>query len=183
MNKFGKFILCLVPTIGFLAVQIVVTMVVEVVWMLRKLDMSLMAADPSGAMNNVISSMTADGNFIMSVTIISQIAGFIIAVIIYMTVFKQKKLEAPGKVFGPASIVSIIILMISLELTFSCLMIKAYDWIPGIMEGYSEMIESSGLADMTVLSTIATLIMAPLGEELVFRGMTLNLAGRLTKKF
>lgn len=43
---------------------------------------------------------------------------------------------------------------------------------PAWIKAYSEMIEASGIGDLTVLSTIVTLMLAPIGEELVFRGLT-----------
>lgn len=184
MKKIGQFFLCLVPMAGFLAVQIVVTLVVEIVWMVKNVaSLAVTGADAATMTEELVMGMMTDTSALLTITLISQIVGFIIAVLIYRFAFKMKKTEKITAAFGPASIIYIIVLMTAFELVISCLMTKAYDWIPGIMDDYAALMEQAGLGELSLLSSLATLVMAPLGEEIVFRGMTLNLAGRLTKKF
>ena len=54
---------------------------------------------------------------------------------------------------------------------------------PDLMEEYQTMVEESGLGDLTILSTISTLLMAPLSEEIIFRGITLNLSKKAFRYF
>ena len=43
--------------------------------------------------------------------------------------------------------------------------------LPSAMRNYTEMVETSGLSDYSLLWAVSTLILAPLMEETVFRGM------------
>ncbi len=54
---------------------------------------------------------------------------------------------------------------------------------PDLIESYQKMIEESGLSELSLLSTISTLILAPLSEELIFRGITMNLAKKAFRYF
>ena len=57
---------------------------------------------------------------------------------------------------------------------FVTLLLGAADHlVPDIMDEYN-MLMDSGIGGLTLLSSIATLVMAPLGEELIFRGLTLQ---------
>jgi len=46
--------------------------------------------------------------------------------------------------------------------------------VPDIMAEYNMLMEDNGIGSLTFLSTIATLVLAPLSEELIFRGLTLH---------
>ena len=177
MKKFGQLMACFLPLIGFLFIQVVVSIVGSVI-LTTKIMLTEGVTDPFE-----VSEMLLQSDVLMSITIASQVICFIVFLIFYITIFKIRKPENPVKVFGPASPFIVIFLFIGLEALISTLLIVMQGVLPDLMQEYAEMIEKSGLADMTVLSTIATLVMAPLGEELAFRGMTLNLAGRFTKKF
>lgn len=54
---------------------------------------------------------------------------------------------------------------------------------PGLMEAYEEMVEESGIGDLTFWSTVSTLVLAPISEELIFRGITKNLAQKAFRGF
>lgn len=55
--------------------------------------------------------------------------------------------------------------------------------LPGLTNDYNEMIETTGISSLSILSTICTLILAPLAEEVVFRGLTMKMAERAGIKF
>lgn len=43
---------------------------------------------------------------------------------------------------------------------------------PTLTAQYEKLIDVRGIADLTILSTLASLLLAPLGEEIIFRGLT-----------
>jgi len=55
--------------------------------------------------------------------------------------------------------------------------------LPEMIESYSQLMEESGIAELTVASAIATVILAPLGEEIVFRGITMEYLRRAGAPF
>lgn len=176
MKKVGEFFACFLPLLGFLAIQVGVAMIGGIV---KGVSLAMQGVTSQDALEEAL----LGSDYLMEITIASQLVCFIIFLIFYRVIFKIKKPESPAKVFSATSPLLIIILFVAVEAITSSILIKVSVLIPDLMQQYAEMIEKSGLADMTVLSTIATLVLAPLGEELAFRGMTLNLAGKFTKKF
>ena len=175
-NKVGRFFACFLPLLGFLAIQVAVAMAGG---MVKGVSLVLKGVTDAKAMEEAM--MATD--YLLVITIVSQVVTFIVFLIFYIFIFKIRKPESPAKVFSAKSPILIMLLLASAEAIISILLMNAYNVFPKIMEEYAKLIEQSGLADMSVLSTIATLVLAPLGEELAFRGMTLNLAGKFTKKF
>ncbi len=176
MKKVGEFFACFLPLLGFLAIQVGVAMIGGIV---KGVSLAMQGVTSQDALEEAL----LGSDYLMEITIASQLVCFIIFLIFYRVIFKIKKPESPAKVFSATSPLLIIVLFVAVEAITSSILIKVSVLIPDLMQQYAEMIEKSGLADMTVLSTIATLVLAPLGEELAFRGMTLNLAGKFTKKF
>ena len=176
MKKVGEFFACFLPLLGFLAIQVGVAMLGGIV---KGVSLAMQGVTSADALEEAL----LGSDYLMKITIVSQLVCFIIFLIFYRVIFKIKKPEFPAKVFSATSPLLIIVLFVAVEAITSSILIKVSVLIPDLMQQYAEMIEKSGLADMTVLSTIATLVLAPLGEELAFRGMTLNLAGKFTKKF
>ena len=54
---------------------------------------------------------------------------------------------------------------------------------PNLMEDYNLLMEQTGIADRTVLSTISTIVFAPICEEVIFRGLTYKFARRAGLNF
>lgn len=54
---------------------------------------------------------------------------------------------------------------------------------PSLMQGYIDLMERGGLTETTWLLLFSTAIMAPLVEELLCRGITLRIAGKVSTKF
>lgn len=54
---------------------------------------------------------------------------------------------------------------------------------PDLMKEYAEIMKAAGITDMTVVVFIATVIFAPIGEELLCRGIIFRLAGKVSPKF
>lgn len=54
---------------------------------------------------------------------------------------------------------------------------------PSVMNDYVELVESSGMASYSILWAISTLILPPLLEETVFRGLILQYLGKTGAKF
>lgn len=51
------------------------------------------------------------------------------------------------------------------------------------MKSYIELMETAGLLEMNLIAFVAAGIMAPIGEEILCRGIMLRLAGKVSSKF
>lgn len=54
---------------------------------------------------------------------------------------------------------------------------------PGLMEAYSNLVDSSGLTDYSVMWALCTVILPPLTEEMIFRGLVLGYLQRAGMPF
>lgn len=174
MKKIGWFLFCLVPMISMLAIQIGVEILVLLA---HTIKLTLMGKDPA------LISFSDYAEVTMPSIVASQIIVLIVALLIYIFVFNNKKLHPFKKTFSMATIPALIMFTVGFAIIVTCVLNVAYSIVPEVMEKYEEMMEQSGLTDMSVISTVATLILAPISEELVYRGITLSLAHRVSGKF
>ena len=191
MKKFGKFLLCFVPMIAFLEINTLVSSIALIYYILVDPDFwsnitSTASINFAENYKNVSNSMLAaldDTNFLIAATIAYQVLAIILGVIFYRFVFKQKKLENPGKCLGWRCPVYIVAFSIAIEALIGCLLCYSSVVFPRVIENYSKMMEQYGFVELTLASAIATIFLAPVCEEMIFRGMTLKLAGKFTDKF
>ena len=75
---------------------------------------------------------------------------------------------------SPASILWKVIAAFALQHFITIIMTVINAAAPRLMEEYSEMVETSGLAEYSVMWALSTLILPPLTEETIFRGLILR---------
>ncbi len=180
MKKVGQFLACFLPFIIFLVIQFIVTLVVEVGVIVKYF------AENGGFGDDYLDfiiGLATDTDFLLKVTVSFQIVALIVGAILYYFAFKEKNIENPLKVVGGPGALYIICAFVGVEFFVGFLLQLLFVVAPEIMESYQKLIEQSGLGDMTLFSTIATLVMAPLAEELYFRGMTFKFARKFTSNF
>ena len=179
-NGFGKFILSILPLVAFEAIMTMVQLAA-----MAGIFVYLLFIKRS-AIEYIYDEFMdiALGSGLMGLTLLSQGVTLIVFLIVYLKVFlKNRKLESPAKVFDIKGIIFLIIGFSGVEIAVSSILGLVEAAFPKSMESYASFIEQSGLADLTFVSVIATIIMAPILEEIVFRGMTMRLARRFTSSF
>ena len=72
---------------------------------------------------------------------------------------------------------------IGLQLVIDFLLNIAALAFPNAMEAYSQLVETVGIGETTWISLLATVILAPISEELLFRGLTLRFLRSAGVKF
>lgn len=77
----------------------------------------------------------------------------------------------------------IILLGMLLQVLVSAVLNIIYVLAPELLANYMQMMQSVGLGEMSWFIILATVILAPIGEELLCRGIMLKLAGKVTDKF
>lgn len=66
----------------------------------------------------------------------------------------------------------------------SSFVFTAVEWIsPKLMDEYSELVESAGMSDYSLIWAVSILILPPLTEEIIFRGLILNYLERAGAAF
>lgn len=113
-------------------------------------------------------------NLLMIITI-RNILIAVVAVLILEITLKGKALGNPFKAFPKLTFPGTLATAMGLELTLSCVLITIGSLFPGSMDGYNQIVTSMGFTNLSVISTIATLVAAPLAEEILFRGLIMKL--------
>lgn len=142
----------------------------------RTLLMMIMA-DKGGEAYTKIASYNIDGLYMFTFEVCS--------VLLFSTLyFKQYSKQAKAFV-GQISVLSfpgIILLFCGAELITSCGLLSLSFIAPDMMEAYSEKMAAT-MGDMSAFYLVSALILAPVAEEFIFRGITLELSMRMTKRF
>ena len=82
-----------------------------------------------------------------------------------------------GGFFGisPGGVLLLVLAGLALQLLSNFLLTMIFTAFPELMESYSQVLENLGMYSPTVLSLLYTAAVAPLAEELLFRGLTLRI--------
>lgn len=151
MKKVGNILLSIVPFLMMFAVQFSISFVYALVYVI------------------LTGKMVED---LIPIVTISHLVTAIAAFLWYYFVFGKENKKNPLHVFRWKTWVIMIAFSVSLQALIQVAFIGLSAVAPTWIEAYSEAMEQSGLGELSLLSTIATLVLAPIGEELSFRGLT-----------
>lgn len=183
-GRIGYFFLALLPIVISFILQVGCLMVIVIVELLLKaMDGTLagLRANPSEFMNfyeNLVYSKASLGIFVYHVV------GILVFGLWYYFSFKKPR-PTIGQSFKNVSGKSIIVSVIgglALGVFANGTVILESIFLPSIVERFNEMAEVAGLG-VDVWAIIAAVILAPIGEELLCRGLTLKFAEKSFGKF
>lgn len=112
-----------------------------------------------------------------------QFIGIVVFGLWYYLVWGSKKRAQGTEKPGAKGIFCIILLGILLQVFISGILGILQEVFPNLMKSYQEMMEMAGLVEMGTVALVATAVMAPIGEELLCRGIMFRLAGKVSDKF
>lgn len=118
----------------------------------------------------------------MLVTFLSQIL-ILIVFIIWYRLMGNKKFVNPFKALKLKNAGVIALVAVGMQLLTQIALSIAAMFAPDAINQFSELMEMAGLGEVTLVSVLATVIMAPLVEELMFRGVTVKLLEKAGAKF
>lgn len=162
MKKVGWYLMSVLPVLMMIVVQFLASIVITVWYMLNY----GVSAGAQMVLDNLI-----------GVTVVTQVLTLLISGLwYYLWIARGRRregdIERPE--FSLRSAGSILCLAIGAQGLIGMLLV-AWQYInPEQIEAYSELMETAGIGELTVFSAIATVVMAPLGEEIVCRGLTVE---------
>lgn len=186
MSKNGKNIgwafFCLVPLVASIVLQVVAAIGFSmIVFAVKAFEFSAGGAENLGAMQQQITEfMTA--NIIWSVTAY-QVIGIIVFSLWYYNGCGRKKLQNPAKVFNLKIFGGTVLAGVAIELVTLGVLYTVNHINPQILKSYAELMHSSQVGGFGIVSFITTVILAPIGEEILCRGVIMYYAKRATTKF
>lgn len=162
MKKLGWYLMSIVPLITMLVIQIIVATVMMFGWMIT-------AGFDTGM------ELYTENSVVLLVWL--HVWSLLITGLWYYlyVVRRQKRAGIPfagkftGKSFGFT-----VMLAFGAQLLVGLLLTIWQLAAPDMIEAYNQMMEEAGIAELSVLSVIATVILAPVGEEIIFRGLTIE---------
>lgn len=171
MKKFGHVLLSILPMVAALLLTVITSICCQTV-----LSIIYVAKNGQEGAMEYLTEVITSGDGIMAVTSIAYLIITLIGIPVLCKGLKRKEAYGnPVKAFPGLSFPGIIFLFIGFELACSCIMASVSFINPDALSAYAELVNKSGIAGLTVISTIATLIAAPICEELIFRGLTITI--------
>lgn len=171
MKKLGWYLMSIVPLITMLVIQIIVATVKMFGWMIT-------AGFDTGM------ELYTENSVVLLVWL--HVWSLLITGLWYYlyVVRRQKRAGIPfagkftGKSFGFT-----VMLAFGAQLLVGLLLTIWQLAAPDMIEAYNQMMEEAGIAELSVLSVIATVILAPVGEEIIFRGLTIEYLKKAGARF
>lgn len=171
----GLSILALMAAFG---VQIVASMIIILPYALVEgIRQGMQAAngqDPGRMADEIMANMGS----IMGIVLV--VAGVLLLVVFlpwYYFGCGRKKFtrESIGRVFSPRALLVVFLIAVALNYGINCLLQLVYVLAPQALEYYQQLMENAGIGS-DLWANLAAVILAPLGEELVFRGVAFHYA-------
>lgn len=112
---------------------------------------------------------------IIYAVVIAQIITLIGVVIWYGILVKKQKLNRPVReCVNGRTLLMCLLFGVSMQFVIGFFLNLATLVFPDAMQAYRELIQDVGIGENSLISVIATVILAPISEELLFRGLTLR---------
>lgn len=176
LKVFGRSLVSLSPAAIAIGMNFIISIIMGVICGVI-LGMELKA---SGGMNTItdVEMMNRLMDMIMEYALPATVVFQLINLVIFGLWFKlwgRNKFVNPVKVVKASHVGVAFMSAVALEIIINFAMMLVSMFAPEVIEAFNELMETSGVAEMTVLSFLATVILAPITEELIFRGVTMKL--------
>ncbi len=96
---------------------------------------------------------------------------------------RKKQRGIPAQRFTPRAAGGLLLVGIGLNVLISCVLDLVDRLAPTVMERYQQLMESAGIGELTWLAVLTTCLLAPLSEEVIFRGVMLHYARQVSGRF
>ena len=172
MKKVGSYLLTAVPLIAGLAIQVICSIAASTLYGF----VYGIRAVANGETPSQSAILAGYNSIILYVLILSQIIAFLVFSIWYKQQNKDKEKKSLTQIIHGKTIGSILFLGIGLQLFTNLFMQIIYMISPSALDEYAMLVETVGIGQANVISMIATVVLAPIVEEIMFRGVTMRLA-------
>lgn len=172
LSKFGFILLSFLP---FLAAEVIQYAAAFFMMLLKALSLLL---DPSGFNINVYYSLISDIDFNAMIMVLYGITAAVLFGIWYFlsavpSRLPRRKLK---NMLHPGMIVGIFLIAISLQYVSSYLIMAIAAIRPSLYDAYETLMQDAGMYEITLTLLLYSVLVAPICEELIFRGVTLHYA-------
>lgn len=177
MKRIGHFLFSLLPLIITIVLQNLITIpicgIVAIAIVLKNNRTGISFQE----LIDELFGLLSDGPFIIFLSMTYAIA----ALVLFGFWYRKKLAPAQERVpvtsaFHPWILLALLLLSVGLQYVISYLMNFIGMLRPDWMQSYSELIDTAGIGTFSPLTIIYAILIAPVSEELVFRGVTFGYA-------
>lgn len=178
MRKIGSYLGCILPFILGILLQLVVIFTGSLVYgMVKGFQLaSTGVTDPLEIADTITNGLTAE--ILLGITACYAVAAIVIFGIWYKKLHKDSEKPDLKQALTPKNILMIALLGISLQIGISFLLNLIAAMKPEWFESYIELIETLGMGN-SLISVLYVGIIAPISEEIIFRGVILTKAKKI----
>lgn len=179
MKKIGYFLFSFLPIITILSLQIILMIPLAAIVYMSKATTNLCADTPRpfSAILKEVSQIIASQNFSYGFSVLFAICGIIIFTIWYVGQFRRNDLTHTHVSFQRTAF-SLLLIVPGLQLCSGILTSTVSLFFPSWLEQYQKLLEAAGMTEqhLSILLILYSILLGPIEEELVFRGVTLSSA-------
>ena len=176
LKKIGSILLCLLPALLAFGIQIIVSfggvLVKLILEIVSNPDLIHQMADP-----NFILDFLSDSQFLAGISAIYAVIAALALGLWYWKQFVPKKQphREIASLINPKIFCGLVLLMLGMQYISNYVVMILAAINPGWLQTYQDLMESIGFGDVTLLLALYSVLIAPISEELIFRGVTLKL--------
>lgn len=174
MKKAGYFFYTFLPALLALGIEFLA------VFFLTGMAVLVPQITSGGAHSIHIFTILSDTEFLTMTMVVYSMINIAVFGIWYYQRFEGNYLPKPSQTFHPLMLAGIVLLVPGIQFLSIIIMNGLATLFPSWLDAYMELIESAGMDDkLTFLTFCYSVILAPINEELIFRGVTLRSARRV----
>ena len=180
LKKIGSVLFCLLPVLLAFGIQLAVSIPAV---MLK--SASLLAKHPEyfSDLDSFQSAITnaVSGDFSILISVIYAVIAGLIMCFWYWKKFVPKKVPKRNfsEIINLKTFFGLLFLIVGMQYVASYLVILINLIHPAWYDTYTSIMETAGFSDISPLLAVYSVIIAPISEELIFRGVTMHYAKRI----
>lgn len=176
MKKFSKYLFACSPFLLMMGITFAIPNIIILFMIIYYMDL--------GYYQGLEAAYASYMNNLNLITCVMYICALIpIALWYYFKFYKVKKKSSRLRYYRPSSVGYTVLLAFGVSHAISLLFILIAVIMPQSMENYNNLVENSGFLSYSVIWFISTLVLPPLVEELLFRGLIMGKFRRAGSSF
>lgn len=183
-KKIGYFFIALIPGVVFIVIQTIVVIVGYIAIIMSSID-NVMNSYSDVMSPQFISGITNSAmQYMTEMNVAYQVVAIITFGIWYFVAFGRKEKREP--VYEKPTVLKIIIILLMavfVQFGVTNILNITEALFPSLFETYDQLMNLIGVQEPTILTLLSVAILAPIVEELCFRGLTLRLFKKAIDKF
>lgn len=182
MKKVGKVVLCFVPMIVCILMQFVAGIIFSIVTsFVESMKMMQLGITDMGAIQEQAQTTMME-NIIWAVVVFHVLALIVFPLWYYFGCGKPKPAKIRN-VMTLKTVIGTVILGVGIEFFVSTGVYLVGLVFPSLINNFAELMDNAGMAELSLGAVIGTVILAPVGEEILCRGLIFHYAKKVSNKF